>query len=269
MNTPSDRSVSLDRRTGRSVFGADAQGYHDSRAGYPEALFAYLQGRVAAAPRILEIGAGTGLASEGLLTCDPSRFTMIEPDPRLCDVLEQRFGHERFTVRHGTFPEVRIEGPFDLIACAAAFHWMEPIPALARIQELLAPGGVWAMWWNCYLGHGEVDPLATRAMAILNDEGVALPPSFQPAGHYSLDTEAHTRLLGDAGFRNIEHRLYRSRRLLDPHQARQLYDSFSFIKVLEAARRERILDLISDFVRHDLDGTVASAVVTSMFAATH
>ncbi|MDE2562436.1 MAG: class I SAM-dependent methyltransferase [Sphingomonadales bacterium] len=269
MNTPPGRSAQLDRRTGRSVFGADAHGYHGSRSGYPEALFAYLQGRVAAAPRILEVGAGTGFASEGLLTFAPAHFTLIEPDPRLCDVLERRFGEDRVTVRQGTFPEVRIEGPFDLVTCAAAFHWMEPRPALARIQEILAPGGIWAMWWNCYLGHGEVDPLATRAMEILEDERVALPPSFLAAGHYSLDTVGLTALLDEAGFREIEHRLYRSRRMLDPNQARKLYESFSFIKVLEPAHRERILDLIAEFVRKDLDGIAASVVVTSLFAATH
>ena len=35
------------------------------------------------------------------------------------------------------FPEASINGEFNLIACAAAFHWMEPREALARVKELL------------------------------------------------------------------------------------------------------------------------------------
>lgn len=269
MNAPSDGSNRLDRQAGRSAFGSDAEGYHQARSGYPPALFEYLLGRTVAAPRVLEIGAGTGLASEGLLAGKPGRLSLVEPDPSLCSFLEARFGPAGVEIIPGGFLDAIIEGPFDLIACAAAFHWMEPEPALARIKALLEPGGIWAMWWNCYLGHGEDDPLAERAMDVLEEEQVALPPSFLPNGHYALDVDGQCDRLGSAGFTDIEHCLFRTPRELDPRQARELYASFSFIRILAAEARERILDRIENIVQIELGGTAASQVVTSLYSAAY
>lgn len=263
---PSER---LDRQVGRSAFGTDALGYHEARSGYPPELFDYLARRTAPAPRILEIGAGTGLASAGLLACSPSRLTLVEPDPRLCAFLEERFAQANVCVASGTFPEIQIEGPFDLAACAAAFHWMEAGPALARVRSLLVPGGTWAMWWNCYFGHGEEDVLAERVKHLLEEEGISLPPSYQGFDHYALDVPKQTELLRDAGFRDIGHKLFRTSREFDALQARNLYQSFSFIRVLAQGVQTRILDCISQVVDTELDGRASSVVVTSLFAASN
>ena len=166
MNVPSGNLDNLDRSVGRSAFGIDANGYHDARSGYPDELFADLTRLTAPNPRILEIGAGTGLATQGLLTLAPRRLTLVEPDPRLCDFLQDRFSFSGSNVVCGAFPDAAVAGQFDLIACAAAFHWMEPVAALARIRQLLAPGGTWTMWWNCYFGHGEPDPFGDRISQI-------------------------------------------------------------------------------------------------------
>src|SRR3546814_814536 len=119
MDVPPGNSGKLDRLVGRSAFGADATGYHDARSGYPDELFSYLSRLAVPNPRILEIGAGTGHATQGLLTLGPSRLTVVEPDPRLCQFLQDRFSSSNSHVVCGTFPGVDVEGPFDLIACAA------------------------------------------------------------------------------------------------------------------------------------------------------
>lgn len=258
---------SLDRRTGRSAFGGDAAGYDQSRPAYPAALFEELRRILPARPRMLEIGGGTGIASAGLLACQPNHLTIVEPDSRLCTFLTGHLADPRVTIINAAFPDDPVTGAFDLIACAAAFHWMAPEPALARARALLAPGGVWAMWWNCYLGHGEDDPLATRAMALLQREGVALPPSFTPQGHYSLNASAQTAVLAGAGFTRTAHHLYRTRRILDPQQAMGLYASFSFISTLPAAARTPILDAVGAIVRDELAGTAETVVVTALYTA--
>lgn len=267
MNAPSPPLPSIGRETGRSAFGSDARGYHEARSGYPDALFRELSRRASPTPRILEIGAGTGHASAGLLACDPSHLTLIEPDPRLCAHLGDMFADSRVSICNGVFPDIAIEGPFDLIACAAAFHWMEPRSALARIKALLAPGGVWAMWWNCYLAHGEDDPLADRALALLEADGVALPPSFRPEDHYALNAAAQVAMLEEAGFGGIEQRRFRAVRALDRQQVRALYASFSFLSILPAPQRERILDRIGRFVSDDLGGSANCVVVTALYIA--
>lgn len=257
----------LDRQVGRSAFGADADGYHQARSGYPAELFEYLSGRIATAPRILEIGAGTGLATDGLVGCNPERLVLLEPDARLCKFLEGRFAPVGAEVTCGTFPERVITGPFDLIACAAAFHWMEPGAALAGAKSLLAPGGTWAMWWNCYFGHGEDDPFAAIVAQVLKEEGVALAPSYHGADHYALDTGHLLGLLQQAEFSAAEHVLYRTAREYDAQSAQALCASFSFIRVLPQVIRTRVLERIANKVRDQHGGLAPGIVVTSLYAA--
>lgn len=268
MGVPIEGSGRLDLTAGRSAFGEDAAAYHKARSGYPPELFERLAIQAAPSPRVLEIGAGTGLASEGLLGLSPSELTIVESDPRLCAFLERRFARLDVRVVRAPFPDVDIDGRYDLIACAAAFHWMEPVSALAKIKSLLAPGGTWAMWWNCYFGHGEVDAFGARVAQILADEEVALPPSYQGSNHYALNAEHHTRSLQQAGFFKIEHVVMRTPRALSAQQARELYQSFSFIRALPEAARSRVLDRIAGTVDREFAGTAQSIVATSLYAST-
>lgn len=268
MSASGERFTLLDRSDGRSIFGRDATGYHQSRAGYPAALFDQLKSRVKPSPAILEIGAGTGLASSELLKFGPSQLTIVEPDAELCRFLDERFRGPPVTVLHAAFPDVSIDGRFDLAACAAAFHWMEPEPALAKVRSLLVPGGTWAMWWNCYFGHRESDALAEHAHRLLSEEGVALPPSYSGGSHYALDRDRHAGQLSQAGFSSIEHAVYRTVRTFSPKQAVDLYGTFSFIRLLPAEAQERILSRIAEIVATELGGRAEGTVVSSLYLAT-
>lgn len=256
----------LSRSDGRSVFGQDAAGYHQSRPGYPTALFDNIRARLAPNPEILEIGAGTGLASANLLKFPARHLTIVEPDSALCDFLRDRFQNDPVTVEEAVFPDVDLRGQFDLVACAAAFHWLEPVEALAKIRSLLVPGGIWAMWWNCYFGHHEADPLAERAAQLFRDEGIPLPPSYNQGTHYALDREHRVGELREAGFTDIEHALYRTKLRLTPEQAVALYATFSFIRVLPPTIGQSLLEKISAIVSTELAGETESSVVCSLYS---
>lgn len=268
MSVPPVSTASLERQVGRSAFGVDAQAYDDARSGYPVELFELLASRTVPEPRVAEIGSGTGLASEGLLGLAPIHLTMIEPDPRLCIFLEQRFARPDTRIICAPFPDVNIEGKFDLIACAAAFHWMEPVPALAKVKSLLAPGGVWAMWWNSYFGHGEADAFTEQVSQILLEERVILPPSYVGRKHYAFDAEHHISTLRDAGLGKTEHVVFQSPRVYTATQACDLYRSFSFIHVLDDDKQKKILDRIAQTVEGEFGGVAPSLYATSLFAST-
>lgn len=265
MGSTRDKFATLERADGRAIFGADAEGYHQSRPGYPAALFDHLRTRVGSRPDILELGAGTGLASTELLKFEPRRMTIVEPDPELCKFLTDRLPGDVVQVIEGAFPDVVVDGPFNLIACAAAFHWMEPEVALAQIHTLLAPGGTWAMWWNSYFGNGEATAFLTRIEQLLRDEGVPLPPSYVDGKHYSLDRDLHERRLVKAGFGNLDHLTYRTRMSLNPQQARDLFATFSFIRLLDGERKSRILDQIAKITETDFGANAETVMVTAIY----
>lgn len=255
----------LDRSAGRSAFGTDAAGYHAGRIGYPDALFDAVFTSLPAHPRILEIGAGTGLATQAILALGPGELVVVEPDAALVDYLAGRFTDSRIKLINAAFPEARVEGPFDLIVCAAAFHWMEPDAALARVNQLLRPGGVWAMWWNSYRNPGHGDALAQAISPLLTD--IALPPSEGPDGHYSLDLELHQRKLRSAGFVDISHQLFRLDRTLSADETRALYASYSYVRALPDRERNALLDAIGQLVDRDYSGHAPNVVLTSLFWA--
>ena len=255
----------LDRRVGRSIFGQDAAGYDRSRSDYPAGLYEAVGRRAARRPRIAEIGTGTGLATAGLLSLEPRRLALVEADAGMAAFLASRFAATGAEVIRAPFPDAPLEGPFDLMACAAAFHWLEAGPALERIMELLVPGGVWAVWWNGYFGHGLNDPFGDRVGALLLEQDVALPTSYVGRRHYAFDADFHRAQLRDAGFEGVQHFAFESRRMFSADDARALYATFSFIQVLAPPDRTRILDGIGRIVEEEFAGNAAGVCATSLF----
>lgn len=258
----------MDRSVGRSVFGQDAAGYDSSRSDYPAALYAAIASRTSARPRTLEIGAGTGLATAGLRTLEPRSLVLVEADPGMAAFLGDRYEPLGAQVICAPFPEVAVDGPFDLMACAAAFHWLDAEAALHRIMELLVPGGTWAVWWNSYFGHGlQGDPFSERLSALLAEKAVALPPSYRSGMHYAFDSQHHLASLRAAGFVEAEQSVFERPRSFTPAEARALCATFSFVHVLDAPAREHFLDEIADVVDRDFGGLAEGLCATSLYIA--
>jgi len=263
--TNPDVFVQLSRESGRAAFGTDAAGYHAARSGYPAALYDRLFRDLPPQARVLEIGAGTGLVTEELVSRDIRTLTVVESDPALVRFMESRLVDPRLAFVTAAFPDVTVDGPFELIACAAAFHWMDPVAALARIRDLLAPGGTWAMWWNSYRNAGRGDALSDAVTPLL--AGVALPPSDSLDGHYSLDEAFHRRSLTEAGFTTVNYILYRTERELSTSQVIALYQSYSYIRLLDDDRRARFLDGLADIVETSFGGLAPNLILTPLYLA--
>lgn len=257
----------LDRAAGATLFGSDIAGYQAARLDYPAALYDAIRARCGGdAGAVLEIGPGTGLATRDILTrLNPVRVTAVEADARLADHLGTAVTDPRLTVVSGGFVEAPVGGRFDLACSAAAFHWLDPEPAFAKLRRLLRPGGTLALWWNTYRQPGE-DALADAVVPMLSD--LALAPSEGPRGHHSLDVEYHRRAIGDAGFAGFEAFRFRRERILDAEGARALYASYSYIRALPGERRKALLDAISALVDTRFGGRARNVVLSALYLAT-
>ncbi|HEY0269958.1 MAG TPA: methyltransferase [Sphingomonas sp.] len=122
---------------------------YDRHAGLQRDVAERLAARIAAlplppAPRVLEIGCGTGLLGAALLTRLPGAdWLMTDLAPAMVARAAARFADRpglRFAVMNGAAPDAA--GPFDLICSSLAAQWFADLPgALARQAALLAPGG--------------------------------------------------------------------------------------------------------------------------------
>ncbi len=145
LNSPilSRRSAAIAAR-----FGACA-GSYEAHAGLQEAVADRLAKLLPdlEAPRVLELGCGTGLFSRHLVARYPDgQFVLTDAAPAM--IAECRRNLADLGPRHTTY-EVMDAGEagghegLDLIATSMTLHWLpDPVASLARLTALLAPDGV-------------------------------------------------------------------------------------------------------------------------------
>ncbi|MDT5081126.1 MAG: hypothetical protein QOJ80_5763 [Mycobacterium sp.] len=131
----------LDRARADS-FGAAARLYDARRPRYPAELIDDLL--MHGAPTVLDVGAGTGIASEQLLDRG-ANVLGIEPDPRMAELARGK----GVPIEIATFENWKpAERRFDLVVFGQSFHWVNPEIALPKVHRLLQSGGRLALMWN-------------------------------------------------------------------------------------------------------------------------
>jgi trans-aconitate methyltransferase len=162
------------------VFGEVAAMYDDVRPGYPASVLEAIVDFQGAPASVAELGAGTGKGTELLVRLGVP-VTCVEPDPRMAAVLATKF--PQVEVATVTFEEwTPPAGGVDVVACALAWHWLDPATRNEHSRAALAPGGALAVFGHTY---GYADPAVSAAI-----DGVlrAVDPSVAPrAAHWVRD----------------------------------------------------------------------------------
>ncbi len=132
----------------RSVFDPVAERYDASRPGYPDALFDAIEQRARplAGATVVEVGAGTGIATRELL----ARGALVLPvdvGAAMLAQLRSRSPGVVAVVGDGTALPVG-DDSVDLVAAAQAFHWLPLDRSLPEALRVLRPRGALALWWN-------------------------------------------------------------------------------------------------------------------------
>src|SRR3569833_1039829 len=140
----------IDIKFGREAYGCNPAGYHAWRPAYPAWMYEMIHGHcgAGAGTDVLEIGAGTGIATQQVLEWGVHSLTAIEPDTRSANFLLETTQNDALVVINKSLEDADLpDAGFDLAVCVTAFHWLKEDEALAKIVRLLKPGGWWAMAW--------------------------------------------------------------------------------------------------------------------------
>ncbi|MFI1306765.1 class I SAM-dependent methyltransferase [Streptomyces sioyaensis] len=147
---PSPPAPSPAHATLARSFDAVAAQYAAARPGYPPALFGAIEelaGQPLAGARVLDVGAGTGIAT-ALLTARGARVTAVEPGAAMAAELRAAHPGTPLVRALGDALPFSDDAGFDLVGYAQAWHWTDPARSVPEAMRVLRPGGALALWWN-------------------------------------------------------------------------------------------------------------------------
>lgn len=182
-----------DRAAQSRSFETVAAEYERNRPEYPEDALRWAVGqlRLGERARVLDVGAGTGKLTRGLVALG-YEVVAVEPGGPMLEQLRQ------------AAPEVEaLEGPAEAIAlsdasvdgafAAQAYHWFDRERAVPEIHRVVRPGGGLALLWNWW---DDRDPLQHELAELIGyaghspfiDEELPGAPWFREVGRTVVES---------------------------------------------------------------------------------
>ncbi|XVV08957.1 class I SAM-dependent methyltransferase [Actinoplanes sp. CA-131856] len=227
-------------RERRTVFGEAADEYDRVRPGYPQQLADDLLAEAGPGP-VLEVGAGTGKAT-ALFARPGVDLTCVEPDARMARLLRRNV--PGVTVAESPLEDWRPDRPYGLLFSAQAWHWVDPARRAGLALGALAPGGVFAPFWNLFL---VADPALHAALAEvdarhgLKEETTHRFLATEGAMLAEFEQELPATGATDERFTGLETRRYERVLTYDAQTYRDYLSTVSMYRILEPATAEAAL----------------------------
>lgn len=141
---------------GKNIFNASfdvfAETYHSVRPGYPPQLYVDIKELCGLdnASRLLEIGAGSGIATVELAKLG-GKIVAIEPGGHLVAIARKQTERlQNVEVLEGTFEDFDSSDRFDAILAFTAYHWIDEGIKHRKVLGLLDDAGSLVLVWNSF-----------------------------------------------------------------------------------------------------------------------
>ena len=261
---------SIREKEGRALFGLQPEHYACARPDYPESIYSSLLEHNLLAPgySVLEIGAGSGLATKRLLELGADPLTAVEPDCRFAEQLASlAASHEpKLRIVHQAFEDVELEsGAFDLAVAATSFHWLAPEIRVHKLAEVIRPGGHAVLCWNVFQDPGREDPFHDATMSLLAN--LATSPSGAPGAlPFALDRSEREAEFADTGkFKPVIYSEVHWTLVLNTKEVGLLYAGFSSIQRIEDQQRSAVIEALMDVAASQFAGVVERYMTSPLY----
>ena len=182
-----------DRATRSRSFETVAAEYERHRPEYPEEALCWAADRLGleAGARVLDVGAGTGKLTRGLVALG---FEAVAVEPgapmlaQLRDAVPEAEAYEA-SAESIPLPDSSVDAGF----AGQAFHWFDPERALPELHRVLRSGGGLALLWNWW---DERDPLQAELGEVVGyaghqpyrDDELPAAPWFREVGRTVVES---------------------------------------------------------------------------------
>jgi SAM-dependent methyltransferase len=234
---------------GAARFSGRADWYARARPSYPDAAIVHLLGN---AKRVVDVGAGTGIAT-ALLAARHPNVIAVEPN---VDMASSGARTTPFVLARAEVLPFR-DASADLLTSFNAFHWFQPDGFFAEAHRMLARGGRLALVWNDW---NLRDPFTRDFVRLMRSRAGDFPPEDREA---EVGPLYRTKLFGP-----IEYRAFPNTHRLDLEHLLLRLRSISYIPSEGAAWDEVARELTRLFEKYaDADGFVTHHYTTPVFIA--
>ena len=183
------RAVSERSRSFETV----AAEYERHRPGYPEQALRWAADELGLEPgaRVLDLGAGTGKLTRGLVALE---FDVVAVEPGAPMLAQLREAVPDAEAHEGSAESIPLPGEsVDAAFAGQAFHWFDREQALAELHRVVGAGGGLALLWNWW---DERDPLQNELGGLIGfkghkpywDEHLPGEPWFREVGRTVIET---------------------------------------------------------------------------------
>ncbi len=214
-------------------FARAAAAYDRGRPSYPREALDWLvrQAGLGAGDRVVDVGAGTGKLSAGLVQIG-LEVIAVEPLAEMRAVLSERLPSVR--ILDATAEELPLEaGSVAAVVAAQAYHWFAADAALTEFHRVLRAGGTLALVWNA---RDRQEPLWRELDSIIGRYRDSIPKPESADWRRSLAATGLFRTAGRATFPNVQR--------LDVESFIDRIASMSFVSALAEAEREAVLERV-------------------------
>jgi len=242
----------------RLAFDSVADIYDAGRPRFDDSIVAdiLLHAHLSPGDVVLEIGAGTGQLTEGLLRAG-LKVTALEPGHNMALRLQSLAEAGSVTVIETLFEEFEPPEAYAAVIAANAFHWLDPKISYRKAHQIVQPGGCLCLLWN-------YPALADTAFQReLNDKvffGELAHLRHEPEGYKDLIdkllSEGREELRNHSSFNDVWWVLCNQRLSLCSVEYLNLLSSYPSVTGPYDTLASRLFDLIPPYRKLELDNYV-------------
>ncbi len=219
-------------------FSSISDEYDKNRIDYPEELIDFIISKIKDKSNILEIGAGTGIASE-MFAKKGFSLSLVEPSKNLLDIAKKKLQSYKMAYFNDSFENVNLpENSFDLVFSAQAFHWIDPDIGFQKVYDLMKNDGYFTVFWNVY--HNDGSKLLREVKALYDNHC----PDF----NMGRAAEIIESLRASDLFRNSEKKQYQREVVIGKSRYFEMVKTYSWVASLSPEKKELFVEELDDIL---------------------